>query len=258
MNEVKGLAFFDLDGTLLNEHSDITIEISQALVELQENGIVPVIATGRTNLEIKEICNRTGIESLITMNGQHVQFEGETVYSSVIPTEVCTRMKALALSLDQEVGFYTPEEITVTAHTPMVKSHYDFIHAKMPAVKPEQYQDSDVNMLLILGQEHDQLYKDHFPELRFYRNTPYSIDVVSQDGSKGKGVRELVAALGLEGLPTYAFGDGLNDIDLLKACDYRIAMGNAKPELKEIATYITTNNTDGGILRGLRQYGLIS
>ncbi len=46
---------------------------------------------------------------------------------------------------------------------------------------------------------------------------------------------------GLNGIPTYAFGDGINDLALFEACDYGIAMGNAREELKrKKATFIST------------------
>lgn len=257
MTDVKGLAFFDLDGTLLNEHSDVTIEIVEAMNDLQDNQIIPIIATGRTNIEVREISQRTGIDSLITMNGQYVLFEGREIYNDIIPQAVCERLYHQTQAFDQEIGFYTPDLITVSDHTPMVEQAYNFIHSPLPAINSQLYRERALNMLLIIGQEHDNYYQDAFPELTFFRNGPYSIDVINNGGNKGRGVRELVKALGLEGVPTYGFGDGLNDIDLLKACDHRIAMGNAKPELKEIATYITTKNTEGGILRALRQYGLI-
>ena len=258
MNTVKGLVFFDLDGTLLDDRSDVTIEVSQAMGALQENGFVPIIATGRTNFETLDIAARTGIDSLITMNGQHIVFAGEKVFARTIPTATCQRMHATTQSLAHELGYYTAELIRVTGHTPVVESMYDFIHAKMPDINPHLYDEQEVNMMLVLGgPEHDAIYKEQFPDLKFYRNSPYSIDVISQEGSKGQGVKELVRMMGLEGVPRYAFGDGMNDLELFKACDYRIAMGNACAELKDIATYVTSNNTDGGILRGLRQYNLI-
>ena len=48
----KALAFFDLDGTLLDEHSQITPEISEAMHRLRQNDVLPIIATGRTETEI--------------------------------------------------------------------------------------------------------------------------------------------------------------------------------------------------------------
>lgn len=257
MTTVKGLAFFDLDGTLLDGNSQITAEISTAMKALQDNQIIPVIATGRTNLEITGFAEQTGINSFITMNGQHVLFEGDTVYSQSIPKEVCQRLYHKTQELNHEIGYYTPTSICVSAHTPMVKKAYDFINSPLPRLDATFYEENNVNMFLAFCEENDDLYHEAFPELTFFRNGPHAIDIISKGGSKGSGVRELVKALHLEGVPTYGFGDGTNDIDLLKACDNRIAMGNAIPALKELATYVTAKNTEGGIIQALRHFNLI-
>ena len=76
----------------------------------------------------------------------------------------------------------------------------------------------------------------------------FSIDIVRKGVSKGSGVKNLFNTLGLNGIPTYAFGDGINDLALFEACDYGIAMGNAREELKEKATFISTKNTENGIV----------
>lgn len=58
-------------------------------------------------------------------------------------------------------------------------------------------------------------------------------------------------------VPTFAFGDGPNDFDLFKACDFKIAMGNAVDGLKEIADFVTKTNLEGGINHALKHYQLI-
>ena len=58
-------------------------------------------------------------------------------------------------------------------------------------------------------------------------------------------------------MPTFGFGDGSNDFALLEACDYKIAMGNGLPELKEIADFVTLKNTEGGIVHALNHFELI-
>lgn len=257
MTELKGLAFFDLDGTLLNAESKITKEIRVALDQLRGNGIMPVIATGRTNLEIKDISADAGITSFITMNGQHVVHEGETIYNNTIPEDTCRRLAAKAKELGHDIGFYTPDEIKVSSHSEQVKEAYQFIHTGLPAEDNQFYQQTNINMMLVIGENKDEIYHNDFPELTFFRNTPFATDVISEYSSKGNGVREYIKALGIDGLTTYGFGDGPNDLDLLKACDYRIAMGNAVPELKELATYVSSNNTDGGIIQALKHYHLI-
>lgn len=56
---------------------------------------------------------------------------------------------------------------------------------------------------------------------------------------------------------TIAFGDGGNDMSIILKAGTGIAMGNAIPELKAAATYVTTSVDDDGILLALRHYGII-
>ena len=63
--------------------------------------------------------------------------------------------------------------------------------------------------------------------------------------------------LGIPKENTYAFGDGLNDADMLEFCQYGIAVGNAKEALKEIADEVTDDIKDDGIYNSMKKYGLI-
>ncbi|MGG5317999.1 hypothetical protein IGI49_004898 [Enterococcus sp. AZ071] len=60
-----------------------------------------------------------------------------------------------------------------------------------------------------------------------------------------------------ENVPTYAFGDGNNDLPMFEAVDYRIAMGNGTDKIKKAADFVTKSNEDGGIIHGLHHLNLI-
>ncbi|WP_265456846.1 Cof-type HAD-IIB family hydrolase [Enterococcus sp. HY326] len=256
MNELKAVAFFDLDGTLLNENSQITPEITEAMQQLKENHVLPVIATGRTEVEIDTIMQAAGIDSCIVMNGQFIRVNGETVYQDIFPPELYQRFYQFAKNLGHEVSFYNARRIWAFDTNDSMEKAYSFIHANMPEIVSE-FPDETVNMLLVLGSDHDEQYLAAFPELTFYRNSPFSIDTVKKGTNKGTGVKNLLHNLNLTDVPTFGFGDGLNDLALLEACDTAIAMDNARPEVKEAADYITAKNTEGGIVPALKHFELI-
>lgn len=163
----------------------------------------------------------------------------------------------VAHSQGQEVSFYNEKEIWASGTTPDLAKAYALIHSDVPEIAPLKYQTEKVNMLLVLGQDGDARYLDEFPELTFYRNGKYSIDTVLNGTSKGAAVRRLLDMPEFKGLTTYGFGDGSNDFALLEACDHKIAMGNALPALKEVATFVTKKNTEGGIVHALKHFDLI-
>ena len=67
----------------------------------------------------------------------------------------------------------------------------------------------------------------------------------------------MIDRLGFDLKDVYAFGDGLNDLEMLKAVGTGVAMGNGVPEAKEIADYITTDVSENGIWNGLKNLKLI-
>ena len=255
----KALVFFDLDGTLLNGRSEVDQEVTAALEKLKENGGIPFIATGRSPLEIQHVLDTTPIESFITLNGQYIMYEGKEIYRSQIPQETLIRLKAAADELRLAVSFYTSDKIRVTSTSKEVDKAYDFIHAKSPLVDAEIHLNEEVLMALILTTDNADVewFKEAFPELSFYRNTPYSIDVITKGNSKATGIQELVKLMQFDEIPIYAFGDGPNDLEMVTHADHGVAMENGNDLLKKAADYITSSHIEGGIVEGLEFYDLI-
>ncbi|EOL44239.1 Cof-type HAD-IIB family hydrolase [Enterococcus caccae] len=257
MENIQAVAFFDLDGTLLNHQSQITPEITKAIKALKNNNVLPLIATGRTVVEIEHIMNDSGIDSAIVMNGQLIQVEGKKVYSDEFTYEECSKMYEHVKKLGHELSYYNDQQIWCSGHNEIVTNAYAFIHSKAPIIDRSSVEDKTVNMMLVLSEDGDEHYLEHFPEMTFYRNGPYSIDTVRKGVSKGTGVKNLFKTLDLPQVPTFAFGDGINDLALFDACDNKIAMGNARSELKERSSFITKKNTEGGIVHALQHFDLI-
>ena len=255
----KALVFFDLDGTLLNNKSEVDQEVTLALETLKENGGVPFIATGRSPLEIQHVLDTTPIESFITLNGQYIMYEGKEIYRSQMPKELLIRLKEAADDLDLAVSFYTSDKIRVTYTSQEVERAYNFLHAKAPAVDAAIHLNEEVLMALILTTDTsiDDQFREKFPELSFYRNTPFSIDVITKGNSKATGIQELVKLMQFDNIPTYAFGDGPNDLEMVSHADYGVAMANGIDVLKNTADYITSSHVEGGIIEGLEFYDLI-
>ena len=85
-----------------------------------------------------------------------------------------------------ELSYYNDQKIWCTGHSQTMINAYDFIHSDVPEIDPLGFKENTVNMLLILSQSGDEYYHEHFPELTFYRNGPYSIDTVKKGISKGQ------------------------------------------------------------------------
>lgn len=74
---------------------------------------------------------------------------------------------------------------------------------------------------------------------------------------KNKGIDAIINHFGIKLEETMAFGDGGNDIDMLKHAGIGIAMENARDDVKEIADFITTSVDDDGITNALKHYNVL-
>ncbi|MGB6178549.1 Cof-type HAD-IIB family hydrolase [Carnobacterium sp.] len=257
--EPKSFVFFDLDGTLLNNESKIEPEVVKALEEMQLNGHIPFIATGRSPLEINFVLDSTSIDSFIALNGQYIVYQGKEIHRSSISIDTLIRLKQATEERNFALSFYTSNKIRTTRQTKALKDAYEFIRAPIPSIDHLVHLNEEILMALVLSadEKEDGYFRKQFPELSFYRNTPYSMDTIPRGNSKATGIKELMSKLTFEHLPTYAFGDGPNDIEMIDHVNYGVAMGNGLDILKDRATYITSSNTQGGIIEGLTYFGLI-
>ena len=109
--------------------------------------------------------------------------------------------------------------------------------------------DSDEEALRRAG---DQL------DIMTVRGNGVSAAVLREAGvDKAEGIDRLLARFGIGLDETMAFGDGGNDIPMLRHVGTGVAMGNADGAVKAEADYVTTSVDEEGIARALRHFGLI-
>lgn len=255
----KGFVFFDLDGTLLNEYSEVDKEVAEAIKQLHHNQFIPFIATGRSPIEIQDVAEQTGITSFIALNGQYVQYEGEEIFRSKLDKHLLKELKATAEEESFPVSFYSPSKIRVTKMNETVKKAYQFINEDTPDVDEQFYKKEDILMSLVINDnaEKDHQFIEKFPEFSFYRNTPFSVDVIKKGHSKATGIDALMDKMGATDLPTYAFGDGANDLEMFQKVDVAVAMENGIREVKEAADFVTSSHLNNGIIKGLKEFDLL-
>ncbi len=252
------IVFFDLDGTLFNSQVEVLASSIEAIQTLLRNNIIPMIATGRTACEVTELMKQTQIDSIVAMNGQAVLYQGETVFTNDIDKGLIERVYQFS---KQQTGiplsFYNVNLMRVSKDSEPAKVFYHHLKQPVPPVDDKIYLTCDIQMLLLLCQSGEAVYREAFPELTFIRNTPYCVDVFNQGGSKGYGITKLLETKGFTDVPTYAFGDGMNDMEMFATVDHPIAMANAVDKLKERAEFITDTNDNDGIAKALKKFGLI-
>ena len=88
------------------------------------------------------------------------------------------------------------------------------------------------------------------------RSQPYIFEVMPQNITKATGLKELAQKLRISRTDIMAIGDALNDLEMLKAAGFSVAMGNASPEVKAAADLVTGSNDDASVAQAIAKYVL--
>ncbi|MCM3411719.1 Cof-type HAD-IIB family hydrolase [Metabacillus litoralis] len=254
------IVFFDLDGTLLTSEFKVANSSIDAIKTIKKLGAEPVIATGRNISEIGNVLELTGIRSCVAMNGQYVMYEGKVIYENPLDQNEVKLLHTTASQNGHDLAFYNAEYITVTAGNSDVitKNYIERVGTKYPPVDETMYLKSPIHLMVLFCNIGEELYyQEQFPYFQFVRHSPLGCDVYPRDTSKASGIQRLMEHQNLSLENSYAFGDGLNDIEMFQLVKHPIAMGNAVENLKSISKYVTTSNNEDGIMKGLHQCGLL-
>lgn len=256
--------FFDIDGTLVsfNTH-EIPESTVRAIAKAKENGVGVYISTGRplhiiTNLKAIE----RYIDGYITTNGALCLVDGKTVCCNPIPQRDVDLLISDADKLDYAVLVVGERDVRLYNPKPV----FDEIFVRDLNVRNI---DASLDAREIIGKErilqltpffssaHERELMPRLAGCVSGRWHPAFTDITSVSADKGKGLETMAEYLGLDISQTMAFGDGGNDVAILRRAGIGVAMGNAGDEAKAAADYITTSVDDNGVWNALKHFGVI-
>ena len=260
--KIKAL-FFDIDGTLVSfKTHKIPQSTVDALEQAKKNGVEVYISTGRPQLLITNLGQIEHlIDGYITTNGARC-FVGDKVVSqhAIFPEDV----KKIIEAADRD----DYPAIVVGEHHLAIHHYTDEVYeifAKGLGVDCEIFL-TDVNELgdekvlqvtPFCSVEQEALLMPTLSNCTSGRWHPAFTDITAADADKGKGLHAMADYLGLNIDETMAFGDGGNDISIVREAGIGVAMGNAGDNLKQIADYITTHVDEDGVKNALLHFGVI-
>ena len=264
------LIAFDLDGTLLDGRKQVSPENLRALEAAAESGAVVAAATGRIIGGIpEEIRSLPFLRYYISVNGAYVYdtLEDRVLYRGEIPVKMalalCRYMDALSVLYDcyqdnrgwmsgdmyGRIDEFFGEERYVLdlvrrLRTPVPNLAETLEVRGRPVQKmqmyflPEQMSERTRQLETLAGR---------FPGLAVTTSFWNNIEINSLDADKGLALKALCGRLGLDMGQTMAFGDGSNDINMLRAAGLGVAMANAAEAVKAAADMETGDNEHSGV-----------
>ncbi|RHW39799.1 Cof-type HAD-IIB family hydrolase [Lysinibacillus yapensis] len=253
------ILFFDVDGTLYNSRKEIPDSAKKAIQRARNNGYEIAIATGRAPFMIESVLEELEIDTFVTFNGQYVVYKGEVLFTDSVPKDYLAKIIRFGEARNHPVVFIDDKEMiaSVDDHS-FIEQGITTLKYPYPQSNPLFYEDNEVYQTLIFMEEKDeQLYRDSFPEVKFVRWHPYSCDILPKDGSKARGIQYLLERMNIPIENSIAFGDGLNDIEMLQAVGTSVAMGNGHEKAKKAANLVTDHVDEDGLARAMSKLNII-
>lgn len=254
------IIFFDIDGTLLNDKMELPKSTFESIKLLQERGHFVVIATGRPPFAFQDLRDKLGITTHISLNGQYVVHQNQVIYKNPLNYHELKKLVHLSTEQKHPLIYVNGDgwETNVEQHLQMEEAIASMKVDTEVIFNPNSYKENEKYQALIFCNEIEEAeYKKTFHKFDFVRWHDFSVDVLPKGGSKAAGIKLLMDNLSLDYEHAYAFGDGLNDREMLKFIPNSVAMGNAVNATKSAAKYVTGDVNNDGIYLGLKQVGLI-
>ncbi|WP_050751711.1 HAD family hydrolase [Mitsuokella multacida] len=262
--------FSDMDGTLLNEAGRLPTGFGELAAQLRSRGVIFAPASGRQYASLARTFASYREDFLfIAENGALVRYREKTIFSCPIDENLvwdvldavlgkpdifpvlCGLRHAYVLrqqardSLLQGIEPYYPNHVLV----------HSFADVEDVCVKIALFDDSGQ-----AGQHILPYVKTFSSKLQLVESSGFWLDIMQKGVNKGKAIKAVCSRFGWQSGECAAFGDWLNDVEMMKAVRYSFAMANAHSSVKQAAHFTTLTNKENGVLlgiQGLIQKGLL-
>lgn len=256
----KKLLFFDIDGTLLDKEKNLPSSTKQAIQTLKENGHEVAIATGRPPFMFQNLCEELDINTYVSLNGQYVVVNNEVIYKNPINKEIMQSLTSFSSGNMHPLVYHNHNDMksNIEYHPHIEESIGTLKLDRDVSFGPDFFKESEIYQLMLACEDKEEIeYKSQFEHLKFIRWHPLAVDVLPTGGSKAIGIQAIINRLGIFEEDVYAFGDELNDMEMLQFVKNSVAMGNAPESVKKVAKHITKDVSKDGVAYGLKILGLL-
>lgn len=258
----------DLDGTLTNHDKEVTPITRQALMKAQKDGAHIILASGRPTYGIAPIADHLEINKydgyVLSYNGgKIVKWQTkEEIYSNHLPNDVIPILYNYAKEKDHALLGYSGKEIItempddkyVKEESRINKMQIRKINNLMESLEPNPTKllmTGDPSLMIKAEEELSELVGNR---MDVFRSAPFFIELVPRGIDKAQSLNRLLGLIGLTPNDMIAFGDGYNDLSMLKLAGIGVAMANAVPEVRAEADFITKSNEEDGVAFAIQKF----
>lgn len=265
----KHLIFMDIDGTLVDDTQNISDRTISTIQDLQENGNIFYLATGRmfasAQIIAHAIDNQVGI---VASNGSIYSLDDQLIAHHLQPA-VLAKIYQTIMPLNLSAFFFSDHQVFYTHTLPDYFRNSD--HNRIASPDPNNYvfvanqqmlleHASEIVNGIIIEDQNFKLLESAKTDLQSIDNLNLSssnknnIELIPRHISKATAIAQIQQKLAIPSTQTIAFGDGKNDLEMFHQSGIAVAMGNSSTAIQHAANYVTTTNLDDGVAKFLNNY----
>lgn len=279
MNRERKLLFFDIDGTLAMPGDDPSERVVRAMRNARRKGHLLILSTGRTAEMVPPAIEAIGFDGYIYSAGGRTVVNGKKLSSHAMERE---RAREIVRALEGVEGcFFTIECDGGSYHSDTSRLNLSELGSdtgstelmrllQLMEAEPERgmnrYQGERVYKISFFCSSEEQMDEVECriaslgKLVRFgnllTESRACAGEITGPGTDKGRSLREICAYFGADVARSVAFGDSMNDAEMLTAAGIGVAMGNAEEKVKALADRVCESCAEDGIARELERLGL--
>lgn len=259
------IVFIDVDGTLVNDDGIVPKSAEIAIKKARSNGHYIFLCTGRSKAELFDNIMNIGFDGIIGAAGGYIEFRNKVIMHKKVKSDDIKHLVSyfnennIDFYLESNGGLFVSKNCK--KHLRALISDSNFIDC---LIEGEDLIRNDVNKISFLGSpiSIEIIQKEFGKKFNIISSTVPAFGENSGELSvpgihKATAIEILLKHLDLSKENTFAYGDGINDMEMLQYVNTGIAMGNANDKLKAIADDVTDSHDENGIYNSFKKYDLI-
>ena len=271
--------FLDVDGTLVSGHATMNLKVVEAINRARQNGHYVFICTGRNKTGIKYELAKANFDGIIASAGSYIEIDNKVIHSVYFNKLLVDKISKV---FDENNIYYNYECTDVTYMSKkMVELFIGGVNFESGNIELEKmmqeefkkfsiqdlslYNNQDIHKICFIATDQNdverakkQLGDDVNMVIHdIFDATTINGELISKVDNKATAIKQVIDYLEIDKKDTIAFGDSMNDYEMINFVECGIAMGNACKELKEVASRVCRSVDEDGIYYEFIELGLI-
>ena len=281
INMNKKIIFLDVDGTISSPKNGVSETVKYAIQKARENGHYVFVCTGRNKVGVSELKD-IEFDGYICSAGGYIEINNQVIYESHLDVEDLKEVRDVLDKLDvyynMEATHMTFSDIRLNRMFALGTLGKNASNSELDRLVEQQKDNYNIHTLeeynenplpihkvcfVALNRESLEVikeklsYKYHVIIHELFSSDTINGEFIIKGTNKGNAVREVAKYYNISIDDTIAFGDSMNDYEMIRAVKYGVVMENGSAKLKEYASSICEHIDNDGVYHELKRLNII-